>query len=114
MRFVEIWGGLHPGASGADAIDLRLNAERVDATTRAQRHHEEPVDSLPDGAMILEGGEPFVVVSQALLRWTPAGYVEPRPRPLGRPASVITPASLVEVLRCDWKPVVPLLHPSAH
>lgn len=58
LRFVEIWGGLHPGDSGADAIDLRLHGERVDATTRAQRHHEEPVDSLPDGAMVLEGGQP--------------------------------------------------------
>ena len=112
-RFVEIWGGLHPGASDADAIDLRLHAERVDATTRAQRHHEEPFDTLPDGAMVLDGGQPLLVVGQALHQWTPAGYVEPRPRPPGRPASVITPPSLVEVLRCDWKPVIPLLHPSA-
>ncbi|MEX0650874.1 MAG: hypothetical protein WD186_02465 [Actinomycetota bacterium] len=122
VRFVEIWGRLHPddsgaagasGAPGAEAIDLRLHAERVDAKTRAQRHHEEPFDSLPDGAMVLEGGQALLVVGQALLQWTPAGYVEPCPRPLGRPASVITPPSLVEVLRCDWKPVVPLLHPSA-
>jgi len=113
LRFVEIWERLHPDATGADAIDSRLHVERVDAVTRAQPYHYEAFGSLPDGAMVVENGEPFLVVGQVLLRWTPAGYVEPRPRPLDPPASVITPPSLVEVLRHDWKPVVPLLHPSA-
>ena len=31
----------------------------------------------------------------------------------GRIARVITPPSLVDVLRAGWEPVVPLLHPSA-
>jgi hypothetical protein len=46
-----------------------------------------------------------------LLRWTPAGYTERASRP-GR-AALITPASLVAVLRSGWEPLVPLLHPSA-
>ena len=33
-RFVEIWRDLHPGPSGADEIDARLHAERIDPTTR--------------------------------------------------------------------------------
>ena len=47
-----------------------------------------------------------------LLRWTPAGYAERAPRPGGR-ATLITPPSLVAVLRSGWEPLVPLLHPSA-
>ena len=49
-----------------------------------------------------------------LLAWTPAGYGERVAR--ARRASgalVITPPSLVEVLRAGWEGVVPLLHPSA-
>lgn len=113
VRFVEVWGARHPDDRGADAIDMRLHEERVTAAAQAQLHHEEPLDSLPDGAMVLEGEEAFLIVGRALLRWTPAGYVEPRVRSRGGSASVITPASLVDVLRCHWKPVVPLLHPTA-
>ena len=35
-----------------------------------------------------------------------------RPRPAGR-AALVTPPSLVAVLRSGWEPLVPLLHPSA-
>ena len=50
-----------------------------------------------------------------LLRWTPAGYAERRRRggAGAEPAVVITPPSLVAVLRSQWQPLVPLLHPSA-
>ena len=46
------------------------------------------------------------------MRWTPAGYTERMPRPTGR-AALVTPPSLVAVLRSSWEPLVPLLHPSA-
>src|SRR6266481_5324980 len=39
-RFVEIWGELHPGQIGADAMDAQLHEERVDPLTRAHRCHE--------------------------------------------------------------------------
>ena len=47
-----------------------------------------------------------------LLEWTPAGYRAHAPRPSGA-ARLITPPTLVAVLREGWEPVVPLLHPSA-
>jgi hypothetical protein len=109
-RFAEIWRGLHPGQVGADAMDAQLHAERVDG--RAQRHHEADLGTLPDGAFVLEGGEPWLVHGDGLLRWTAAGYDRRITRPVGR-ATVITPPSLVEVLRADRQPLVPLLHPSA-
>jgi len=112
-RFGAIWGGLHPGEAGADAIDARLHVERVDPETRAHRLHPTPVDDLPDGAFVLLGGEPRLVLGDRLLAWTPAGYVDPVVRPRGQAAELITPPSLVAVLRTGWRGAVPLLHPSA-
>jgi len=71
------------------------------------------LDDLPDGAFVLEHGEPFLVLGAELMRWTPAGYADARRRPRGRRAVLVTPPSLVAVLRHGWAPVVPLFHPSA-
>jgi hypothetical protein len=112
-RFGALWSALHPGQPGADAIDLQLHGERLDAGTRAQRHHAAPIDALPDGAFVLREGAPWLVLGRRLLRWTAAGYVDAQPRPAAEPALLITPPSLVAVLRAGWEPLVPLLHPSA-
>jgi hypothetical protein len=113
-RLVEIWARLHPGQRGADAIDAQLHAERVDPGTRAQRRNEAPLDELPDGAFVLHVGAPFLVLGESLLRWTPAGYAERIARPAGGgQAILITPPSLVAVLRAGWTPLVPFLHPSS-
>jgi hypothetical protein len=112
-RFIEIWRDLHPGQAGADAIDAQLHGERVDPRTRAQLHHEAPLDELPDGAFVLRDGAARLVRGGELLRWTAAGYAERTRRPRGAEAVLITPPSLVAVLRTGWQPLVPLLHPSA-
>jgi hypothetical protein len=112
-RFVEIWNTLHPGQRGADAMDEQLHGERVEPTTRGQRHHLARLDELPDGAFVLDRGEPHLVCGTRLLRWTPRGYVAPRRRPSQVDAVLITPPSLVAVLKTGWEPLVPLLHPSA-
>jgi hypothetical protein len=112
--FGAIWAGLHDGESGADAIDARLHSERLSPATRTQRHHGAPAGTLPDGAFVLHDGEPWLVFGAHLLRWTPAGYTDRAARPPGdEPVVVITPPSLVDVLRAGWDPVVPLVHPSA-
>jgi hypothetical protein len=107
-RFLEI-----VDAGGADEIDARLHDERVDPGTRGQRRHDARLDELPDGAFVLRDGAPWLVLGSGLLRWTPAGYGERKPRPAGVRALLLTPPSLVGVLRSDWQPLVPLLHPSA-
>jgi hypothetical protein len=101
------------GLGGADAIDARLHEERVDGTTRAQRRHEARLEDLPDGAFVLRQDEPHVVLGDRLLQWTPAGYVERGTRPSGS-AVLLTPPSLLPVLRAGWSPVVPFLHASAY
>jgi hypothetical protein len=110
-RFLELWQDIHPGPAGADAIDARLHGERV--AGRERRLHRSALEELPDCVFVVEDGAPWLVHGPELLRWTPAGYTERRPRPGGGEATVVTPPSLVEVLRAGWSPVVPLLHPSA-
>ena len=110
--FAEIWRELHPGEVGADAIDAQLHTERVDAATRRHRLHDAALNALPDGAFVLEDGAPRLVHGTELLGWTPAGYTERTPR-LGGEAVLITPPSLVAILRVDWEPLVPRFHPSA-
>jgi hypothetical protein len=112
-RLGAIWGELHAGQHGAGAIDAQLHAERFDPTTRAQRHHKAPLDELPDGSFVLRDGEPCLLLGEDFLAWTPAGYVGRKRRPSRQRALLITPPSLVEVLRAGWQPLVPLLHPTA-
>ena len=112
-RFVEIWRELHTGQIGADAIDAQLQAERYDPAARRQRHHAAEIDDLPDGTFVLHDDRPCLVRGAQLLRWSPAGYDARTARLSGTTATVITPPSLVAVLRTGWCAAVPLLHPSA-
>jgi hypothetical protein len=112
-RFVALWRELHPGPCGADAIDARLHGERLAPGTRTQLHREMPLDGLPDGAFILIEGSPWLVLGDELLRWSAAGYAAPRTRPAQAQALLITPPSLLAILRTGWDSAVPLLHPSA-
>ena len=112
-RLVDVWRQIHPDQVGAETIDAQLHAERVAPDTRTQLHHEAPLDELPDGAFVVWEGAPWLVLDAHLLRWTAAGYVARRPRPARQQARLITPPSLVSVLRAGWQSLVPLLHPSA-
>jgi hypothetical protein len=112
-RFAAIWRGLHPGQMGADAIDAQLHGERIAPGTRTQRHHEARLDELPDGTFVLRENAACLVLGARLLVWTPAGYIRGSPRPTRGRAVLITPPSLVSVLRAGWRPLVPLLHPTA-
>ena len=112
-NFVTLWHELHPGdGPGVDAIDARLHAERVVPGSRVQRRHVARFDELPDGVFVWHDDTPRLVLGDRLPRWTPAGYEAGISRPRGS-TIVLTPPSLVEVLRTGWQGMVPLLHPSA-
>ena len=102
-RAMAIWERV-----GADAIDARLHDERLDGRRRRLHATSDP----PDGAFVLRGGEPWLVRGGELRRWTPGGYAE-RAAPRGE-EQLLTPPSLVELLRRGWSGLVPLLHPSAN
>ena len=105
------WRALHDDV-GADAVDLRLHDERFDSSSRARRLHDVAFDGLPDGAFVLHLGVAKLVLGDELLTWSPAGYRERAPRPPGR-ATLVTPPSIVAVLRSGWQTAVPFLHPTA-
>jgi hypothetical protein len=107
---VGLWAQLHPRDSGADEIDLRLHAERLDG--RRRRLHRARFGSLPDGAYVIEGDAPWLVLGDDLLRWSSGGYTERMRRPAGG-APQLTPPSLIELLREGWNGAVPVVHPSA-
>ena len=97
-RYLEI-----VGERRADDVDERLHAERTGPRARAS--------DLPDGAFILRDDEPWLVLGDELRRWTPGGYTKRRRGPSR--ATVVTPATTLEVLRAGWNGVVPFLHVSA-
>ena len=95
------------GETRADAIDERLHAERL------APYREAPFATLPDATFVLRDGEPWLVLGDELLRWTPAGYTDRVARPRNERTTVVTPPSLVGVLRAGFTGVVPLLHETA-
>ena len=95
------------GERRANAIDERLHEERLAPYRRAA------ISGLPDAAFVLRDGEPWLVLRDALLRWTPAGYTDRVARPLNGAATVVTPPSLLAVLAAGFTGAVPLLHDTA-
>jgi hypothetical protein len=99
LRFVDLVG------MRAQAVDARLHEERLGP------HREQALEDLPDGAFVRRNGDPWLVLGDRLLRWTPGGYAERRSRGSGL-AEVITPPTSLRVLASGWSGSVPLLHPS--
>lgn len=91
-------------ASGADELDGMLHAERG-------RTHASVLNELPDGAFVVLDGRPWIVLGSELLRWTPGGYSERRPRFSGC-VDVVTPSTSLRVLASGWSGSLPLIHPS--
>jgi hypothetical protein len=112
-HLAALWVELHPGQRGADAIDAQLHAERVVPGTGERRHHESAFEDLPDGAFVLLENNPHLVLGAELMCWSPAGYLASGRRPPRGPATLLTPPSLVELLRTERTPLVPFLHESA-
>jgi hypothetical protein len=94
--------------ASAPAMDAVLHAERLVGV--AKRAHVRMLDTLPDGAMIALADQAYAVRGRRLLRWTPASYAESIPRRRGAEADVLTPPSILEVLKRGY---TPLWHASA-
>ena len=106
-RFALLFSGKERRASAA-TMDKILHAERLDG--KAKRSHRAKLDTFPDGAMISLDGQAFAVQGNRLLRWAPDGYSQIRARPRGIDVDVLTPPSILTVLRRGYGP---LWHPSA-
>lgn len=108
--------------SGADDMDRRLHADRLDG--RTQRTHARSWRDLPDGSFVALATDPAapaaaapvptpaLVLADRLVPWLPvaAGYGPPVERPTRGDATVLSPSVTVDVLAAGY---VPCLHPTA-
>lgn len=97
--YQEAWPGGRPSATD---MNRRLHMERIVRGTHRRRFHEMPWAGLPDGAFVLLGQTPAVVVDGHLSEWTREGYRARHPLPASGTATVVTPPSTVAVLRAGY------------
>ena len=102
LQFATLFAGTRKRASAGE-MDDALHAERLDGHDK--RMHRRGIDELPDGAMIARAGEAFAVRGRTLLRWTPSGYAEANPRPRRGQVDVLTPPSMLRVLKRGYAPI---------
>lgn len=107
QRFKTLWASAHGEAAGADRMDVRLHADRLDG--RKKRTYTQDITPLPDGAYVAIDGRAWLVWRGRLFAWSSAAYVERRTRPRHGKVEVLTPHSIVAVLAAGY---VPAVHPS--
>jgi hypothetical protein len=87
-------------------LDRRLHGERIFRGTHRRRFHPAAWPELPDGAFVLNGGLPALVLGDAIVPWTTTGYGRPQRRPRSGTAELITPPSTVAALRAGYVPQI--------
>jgi hypothetical protein len=91
----------------AHAIDSVLHRERF-ASSKKLHALRMPIGKLPDGAMVQQGEQSFLVTKGRALLWSPAGYA--RAGGALFDAMLLTPPSTLRALLAGYRPA---LHPSA-
>jgi hypothetical protein len=89
-------------------IDAVLHRERLSGGKKQLHAVPIPLEELPDGAMVREGTESFLIVQGRALLWLPSGYRN-APNAL-QDAMLLTPPSTLRALSTGYRPV---LHPTA-
>jgi hypothetical protein len=89
-------------------IDAVLHRERLSGAKKRLHAVPLPLEQLPDGAMLQEGNESFLIVQGRALVWSPAGYRQAQNAL--RDAMLLTPPSTLRALSAGYRPV---LHESA-
>ena len=89
-------------------IDAVLHRERLSGGKKRVHELPMPLEQLPDGTMLQEAGESYLMAQGRALWWSPAGYREARDRLQG--AMLLTPPSTLRALMAGYRPV---LHSSA-
>ncbi|MBK3666047.1 hypothetical protein JJE66_33100 [Bradyrhizobium diazoefficiens] len=89
-------------------IDTVLHHERLDNGRKRLHELLMPLDQLPEGAMVQQDEESFLVTQGEALLWSPAGYVRAE-REFDH-AMLLTPPSTLRTLNAGYKIV---LHPTA-
>ncbi len=90
----------------AEELDELLHSQRLLPRTHTRRLHPMPWLSLPDGVFVQQDGGPALVLGDALVPWTAAGYGTPEARPRLGSASVLTPPASVAAIRGGYAPQI--------
>ncbi|MBR0952796.1 hypothetical protein [Bradyrhizobium canariense] len=108
-RFRSAWE-VGNGASdvSAKAMDAVLHRERLDRGKKRLHAMPVPVAELPDGAMVQQGEESFLVMRGRALLWSLAGYAHVKREP--ESPMLLTPPSTLRALGAGYQP---LTHPTA-
>ena len=115
-RFMATWARAHKRQEvwTAAAVDAVLHAERLTPAGGSKGTHPATLEELPNGVMVrLDGGDAWLVWHGELHRWSHHGYDARRAvASIGGQTvvDVLTPRSLVSVLRAGFEPGPP--HPS--
>jgi hypothetical protein len=108
-RFRTAWEkGNGTGDALARDIDAVLHLERLSAGKKRLHPLPLPLEKLPDGAMVQQGDDSFLVLHGRAMMWSPAGYREAANAL--ESAMLLTPPSTLRALSGGYRPV---LHPSA-
>jgi hypothetical protein len=92
----------------AHDMDAVLHGERLNGRTKRLHPLSMPLEALPDGAMLQEGIESYLIVQGRVLLWSAAGYRQAQSAP--QAAMLLTPPSTLHALLAGYQAV---LHPSA-
>jgi len=106
-RFLAVWERWSGTPAGADAMDARLHADRVER--KRKRTYRDELAELPDGAYVALDGKAWLVWDSNLFAWSDSGYARRRPRSRGE-IEVLTPRCAVAILASGYRPTI---HPSA-
>jgi hypothetical protein len=89
-------------------IDAVLHRERLAGGRKRVHAMPMPLEELPDGAMVQQGSESYLVAQCRALKWSPAGYG--KAEQVLQHAMLLTPPSTLRALTAGYRPV---LHKSA-
>jgi hypothetical protein len=89
------------GGPSAAEINKLLHAERIVRGTHRRQRHRVSWRDVPTGACVVDE-TPKLVLGDALVEWTRAGYGRRERRPTRGDAEAITPPSTLDVLRAGY------------
>jgi hypothetical protein len=112
LAFADLWpaqrGGTAVARPPAPAMDRVLHAERLDLAG-GKAFHSARLGELPDGTLVRAPGA-YLLLGGQLQAWSPSGYGPPVAADPRTTVAVLTPPTIVAVLRSGYRP---RLHDSA-
>jgi hypothetical protein len=104
--FKNAWKGANEPDRGkallATEIDAELHRARIDHRG-GKVTYEASLNALPDGCIVQIDGSSYLLWDEALLLWSPPGYLKKEHRPNGLTVTVLTPEPIVQCIRQGFR-----------